>query len=235
MCGPGAPGRFVPAHVSPPMPQNLTERPSPTAPLDPADARRAQLRAIAAGLVDGPRMGRRFHIPAGVPLEASARRRHHGPRLRPPAVARSRGPMVRRLVAAAFLLAQLGLLAALLTAPAFRVHTVEVSGDHLLSRDAVLAAAHVPQSSLFTVDGDAIPRPDHWLPWVRAATVTTELPSTVQISVTEWQPDLLLRHGTQSTFVAANGATLCSPNPPPRRGRPFRCCSTTDRAGNSRC
>jgi cell division septal protein FtsQ len=116
--------------------------------------------------------------------------------------------MVRRLVAAAFLLAQLGLLAALLTAPAFAVHTVEVTGDHLLSRSTVLAAAHVPQSSLFTVDGDAIRARITGLPWVRAATVTTQLPSTVQITVTEWQPDLLLRHGALSTFVAANGATL---------------------------
>ncbi len=190
------------------MPQNLIERPSPSTPLDAADARRAQLRAMASALVDGPRMGRRFHIPAGVPLEPSARRRHHGPRLRPPAAVRSRGPMVRRLVAGGFLLGQVGLLAALLTAPTFTVHTVEVTGDHLLSRDAVLAAAHVPQSSLFTVDGDAIRARISKLPWVRAATVTTQLPSTVQITVTEWQPDLLLRHGTQSTFVAANGATV---------------------------
>lgn len=190
------------------MPQNLTERPSPSPPLDEADARRAQVRAIAASLVDGPRMGRRFHIPAGVALEASTRRRRHGPRLRPAALPASRGPMVRRLAAAAFLLAQVGLLAALLTAPAFRVHTVEVSGDHLLSRATVLAAAHVPQSSLFTVDGDAIRARITQLPWVRTATVTTQLPSTVQITVTEWQPDLLLRHGSQSTFVAANGATL---------------------------
>ncbi|MBJ7596206.1 MAG: FtsQ-type POTRA domain-containing protein [Candidatus Dormibacteraeota bacterium] len=190
------------------MPQNLIERPSASTPLDAADARRAQLRAMAAALVDGPRMGRRFHIPAGVPLEPSPRRRHHGPRLRPPAVVRRRGPMVRRFVAGAFLLGQVGLLAALLTAPTFTVHTVEVTGDHLLSRDTVLAAAHVPQSSLFTVDGDAIRARITKLPWVRTATVTTQLPSTVRIIVTEWQPDLLLRHGTQTTFVAANGASV---------------------------
>jgi hypothetical protein len=66
----------------------------------------------------------------------------------------------------------------------------------------------VPQSSLFTVDGEAIRSRIARLPWVRSATVTTQLPSTVQIAVSEWQPDLLLRHGAQSTFVAANGATL---------------------------
>jgi cell division septal protein FtsQ len=190
------------------MPQDLIERPSPRPPLDEADARRAQVRAIAASLVDGPHMGRRFHVPDGVALEPSIRRRHHGPRTRSPTAHAPRGPLVRRLVAAAFLLAQGGLLAALLTAPAFRVHTIEVTGDHLLSRNAVLQAAHVPQSSLFTVDGDAIRARVTELPWVRAATVTTQLPSTVQITVTEWQPDLLLRHGAQGAFVAANGATL---------------------------
>jgi cell division septal protein FtsQ len=190
------------------MPQNLTERPSPR-PLDEADTRRAQIRAIAAGLVDGPRMGRRFHVPAGVALEPSPRRRRHGPRSRPAtAQPRQRGPLARRLIVAGFLVAQVGVLAALLTAPTFRVRAIEVTGDRLLSRDAVLAAAHVPQSSLFTVDGDAIRARLTQLPWVRAATVTTELPSTVQIAVTEWQPDVLLRHAATSTFVAANGATL---------------------------
>jgi len=116
--------------------------------------------------------------------------------------------MVRRVVGAALLLAQAGVLAALLTAPAFRVHSVDVTGDHLLSRGAVLAAARVPQASLFTVDGDAIRTRLASLPWVRSATVSTRLPSTVEIAVTEWQPDLLLRHGSDTTFVAANGATL---------------------------
>jgi cell division septal protein FtsQ len=189
------------------MPQNLTERPSPGPSLDEAAARRAQVRAIAAALVDGPRMGNRFHVPEGVALEPSPRRRRHGPRDRAPTPETPRGPL-RRLVAAAFLIAQVGLLSALLAAPAFHVKTVDVTGDRLLNRSTILAAAHVPQSSLFTVDGDAIRARITRLPWVRSVTVTTQLPSTVQIALTEWQPDLLLRHGAQSTFVAANGATL---------------------------
>ncbi len=114
----------------------------------------------------------------------------------------------RRLIGAACLVVQAGVLAALLTAPTFRVHTVAVTGDHLLSRNAVLAAAKVPGSSLFTVDGEAIRARVSSLPWVREATVSTQLPSTVQIVVREWQPDVLLRHDTSSTFVAGNGATL---------------------------
>ncbi len=139
------------------MPQHLHERASRASPpLDDVAARRAQVRAVAAGLVDGPRMGRRFHVPAGVPLEASPRRRRHGPRRAAPVVRSHGGHTVRRLAAAAVLVVQLGILAALLVSPAFKVHTIDVSGDRLLSRGAVLAAAQVPQSSLFTIDSDAI-------------------------------------------------------------------------------
>lgn len=191
------------------MPQHLHERPTRASPpLDDVAARHAQIRVIAAGLVDGPRLARRFHVPEGVPLEASPRRRRHGTRPASPAVQSHHRPAVRRLVAAAVLLVQVGILAALLVSPAFKVHTVDVTGDRLLTRDAVLAAARVPQASLFTVDGDAIRSRLDALPWVRTATVTTQLPSTVHIAVTEWQPDVLIRHGADSTFVAANGATL---------------------------
>jgi hypothetical protein len=190
------------------MPQKLNERLSPSPVLDDAGTRRAHIRAIAAGLVDGPRMGRRFHVPAGVALQSSQRRRRHGAGRRVVPAERRRGPMVRRVVGAGLLLAQVGVLAALLTAPAFRVHSVDVTGDHLLSRGTLLAAARVPRVSLFTVDGEAIRARIAALPWVRSASVTTRLPSTVDIAVTEWQPDLLLRHGSDTTFVAANGATL---------------------------
>jgi POTRA domain, FtsQ-type len=190
------------------MPQKLTERPSAFPVLDDAGARQAQIRAIAAGLVDGPRMGRRFHRPAGVPLQPSVRRRRHGEARRQVAAERQRGPLVRRLLGAGLLVAQVGALAVLLTAPAFRVHTIDVSGERLLSRDAVLAAARVPTSSLFTVDGDAIRARIAQLPWVRSVSVTTSLPSTIQIAVTEWQPDLVVRHSSTTTLVAADGATL---------------------------
>jgi cell division septal protein FtsQ len=206
------------------MPQHLYERATRASPpLDDVAARHAQIRAIAAGLVDGPRMARRFHVPAGVPLEASPRRRRHGTRHVSAAVQSHHRPTVRRLVAAAVLLVQIGILAALLVSPAFKVHTVDVTGDRLLARDAVLAAARVPQTSLFTVDGDAIRSRLTALPWVRTATVTTQLPSTVHIAVTEWQPDVLVRHGADSTFVAANGATLAytESTAAARRGTPL--------------
>jgi hypothetical protein len=171
-------------------------------------SRRAQIRAIAAGLVDSPRMGRRFHVPAGVELESSPRRRRSGrpPRLRQDRPRRS--PLVRRVVGAVVLLVQMGVLVTLFVAPTFRVHTVELSGDRLLGRDVLLSAANVPRSSLFAVDSDGIRTRLAQLPWVRSVSVTTVLPSTVRITLTEWQPDIVLSHRGSSSFVAPNGATL---------------------------
>jgi hypothetical protein len=191
------------------MPQHLHERPSSASPLlHDVSTRRARIRAVAAALVDGPRMGRRFHVPEGVPLQGSQRRRSHASRRVPSFVPAPRRPATRRLVAAGLLVLQVGILVALLASPAFKVHTVDVTGDRMLSRDTVLSAARVPLSSLFAVDGDAIRARITALPWVRSAAVTTQLPSTVHIAVTEWQPDLLLRHGGDNALVAANGATL---------------------------
>ena len=190
------------------MPQQLHERTGASPPLDDASARRAHIRAIASGLVDGPRMGHRFHVPEGVPLAGSARLRSHSRRRLPAADGPRPRPGRRRIVAAGLLVVQLAALVALLNAPAFKVHSVDVRGDVLLGRDTVLAAARVPQGSLFTVDGDAIRARVSRLPWVRSAVVTTQLPSTVHIALTEWQPDLLVHSGSRNDFVAGNGATL---------------------------
>ncbi|MDQ2961468.1 MAG: FtsQ-type POTRA domain-containing protein, partial [Candidatus Dormibacteraeota bacterium] len=176
--------------------------------LEEQTSRRAQIRAIAAGLVDSPRMGRRFHVPAGVALEPSARRRRSGRPPRPRPERPHHSPLLRRAIGAAVLLLQVGVLAALFVAPTFRVHTVELSGDRLLGRDSLLSAADVPRSSLFAVDSDGIRARLAQLPWVRSVSVTTVLPATVRISVTEWQPDLVLSHLGTSSFVAANGASL---------------------------
>jgi hypothetical protein len=191
------------------MPQDLHERlSSASPPLDDVSTRRARIRAVAAALVDGPRMSRRFHVPEGVPLHGSTRRRSHGSRRLQGLAHAPRRPATRRLLAAGILLLQVGILIALLASPAFKVHTVDVTGDRMLSRDTVLSAARVPESSLFAVDGDAIRARIAALPWVRSATVTTQLPSTVHIAVTEWQPDVLLRHGGDNALVAGNGAAL---------------------------
>ncbi|MHB8717430.1 MAG: cell division protein FtsQ/DivIB [Candidatus Dormibacteria bacterium] len=192
------------------MPQT-SERSLRTSPqLDGRSARSAQIRAIAVRLVDSPRLSRRFHVPAGVPLTGSSRRRRSGGRAAMPRrdLAAGRSPAVRRRLAAVLLLLQAVGLVVLFTAPVFRVHTVDVTGTRLLSRTALLEAAAVPQTSVFAVDSNAIRRRLTSVPWVHSVDVSTQLPSTVVIDVTEWTPDLVY-HGVASTsFVASSGATL---------------------------
>jgi cell division septal protein FtsQ len=72
----------------------------------------------------------------------------------------------------------------------------------------VVAAAEVPEQSIFTINGAAIQGRVQALPWVASALVTTELPATVEISVVERAPMLRIRRDGADTLVASDGATL---------------------------
>lgn len=114
----------------------------------------------------------------------------------------------RRALAAFVLLAQVALLVMALTLPAFRVHRVAVAGTALIDAESVLAAAAVPEQSVFTVDAEAIRTRVESLPWVQGVSVSTEFPGTVHITVEERAPAVRLRHMHQDLYVAANGATM---------------------------
>ena len=115
---------------------------------------------------------------------------------------------MRRLVAAALVLAQLGLLVLALTLPMFQVRGAEITGLHLLRSRDVLAAAAIPHQSVFTLDTQAIERRIDALPWVESTTVTTGLPASVHIAVTERQVALRVRRGGVDSLIAASGATM---------------------------
>lgn len=85
---------------------------------------------------------------------------------------------------------------------------MHVSGVQRVTSGAVLQAAAVPRGSVFAIDGSAIAARVRALPWVRSVSVTTQLPATVTIAVTEWQPELVVRHRGTATLVAAGGARL---------------------------
>jgi cell division septal protein FtsQ len=170
--------------------------------------RRAQAREHAARIVDAPRVPRQFTLTPESALRASVRRRLHAPQARAarrPAVVRgSRGRG-----AVALVLAELVLLVALLVLPTFHAAGIDVRGARLLSHQAVLDAAGIGDTqSIFTIDGEVVRQRLERLPWVRRASVETELPSTVRISITEWEPVLEVRRGTSSLLVAAGGATV---------------------------
>jgi len=112
------------------------------------------------------------------------------------------------VVALGLLLLQVTLLVLGLTLPAFQVQRVSVSGLRLLSGGDVMAAAAVPRQSIFTVDADSIRQRVLALPWIQTATVTTDLPSSVRITVAERPAELRDRRGGSETLLAGDGAAM---------------------------
>ena len=178
-----------------------------TAVLDDRDQRRAEARAIALSILDAPRRARRYETVARERLRPSARARFHA-RPKPVPTTRARRPGVRRLVAAALVLAQVGLLVLALTLPMFQVKGAQITGLQLLRARDVLAAADSPQQSVFTLDTQAVQRRVAALPWVLSASVTTGLPASVHIAVTERPVALRVRRDGQDTLIATDGATM---------------------------
>lgn len=169
--------------------------------------RQARARAAAASIIDTPRVPRRFGVTEESPLRPGQRRRHHrhvAPRLNLPG-----GSLSRRRLALSVLGVQVVALLAILVLPTFRASDVEISGNHLLDRTAILTAAHIsPSQSLFTVDGEQVRQRIEKLPWVRSASVETELPHTVRITIREWSPVLVLHRGDRVLAIADDGSLL---------------------------
>jgi POTRA domain-containing FtsQ-type protein len=170
----------------------------------------ALVRAQASLIVDSSRPVRRLMVTPGTRLHASPRKRRHSRRGHAPTppVARRRTSWRRRIIAIAALTVQGALLALVLTLPAFQVRQVTVVGAHLVTTSAVVAAAEVPEESIFTINGAVIQSRVLALPWVESAVVTTQLPATVSIDIVERSPVLRVRRDGADTLIAANGATL---------------------------
>jgi cell division septal protein FtsQ len=179
-----------------------------TAVLDERAERRALVRAQAVAIADSPRPARRIAASPGAQLRPSSRQRRHLRQRVPVAVTRCAPTRLRRVVAITVLLVQVALLVLLFNLPVFKVHNITLSGTQLLSRSAVLQAAAVPDQSIFTVDGEAIRARLLAVPWIQSATVSTDLPATVRISVIERKPTLRIRRDGADTVFADNGATL---------------------------
>lgn len=193
----------------------------------------ALVRAQASLIVDAARPLPRLVVGPGTRLQASPRKRRHARRTQPasPPAARRGTSSRRRLIAVAALAVQLGLLGLALTLPAFQVRRVTVAGTRLVTTSAVVAAAEVPDESIFTINGAAIQRRILALPWVQSAVVTTQLPATVRINIVERAPVLRVRRAGADTLIAANGATLpgIDATPAARSGVPVL---IDDRAGS---
>ena len=121
-----------------------------------------------------------------------------------------------RWLAAAVAVVETGLLAWLLAAPGFTVRQVEVRGIRHLTVAEVRSAAGLDRpGSIFAVDAEGGRQRLVGLPWVRSASIQTQLPDRVVVSLTEWLPVAVFHAGPggrrlllsdQGTALAAAGA-----------------------------
>jgi cell division protein FtsQ len=95
--------------------------------------------------------------------------------------------------------------------PLFHAKTIRVEGAHRLSDRQVRRAAGVDaQTNVFSLDEAAVVRRLERNPWIADADVTTSLPSTVQIRVSERIPVGLTRTEDGVFLVAGDGSILGS-------------------------
>jgi len=101
-------------------------------------------------------------------------------------------------------------LVALLVAPTFQVRRVDVSGNERLTAAQVVAAAGLQHpGSIFQVDPGQLERRLTSTTWVRAASVSAQLPDRVRIQVAEWQPAAVYRAaGGPFWYLSAEAVVL---------------------------
>ena len=165
---------------------------------------RVRVRAVATAIADQPSTARRFEVPKEVELRGTVRHRKGSPQLPKPAPERAdRRPLLALLVLAV----ELAVIAGALWAPIFKVTSVQVTGTRLLDTAQVVKAADVSQT-IFFLNGDAVATRVRSLPWVESVKVTTALPASVRIAVTEWTPMARVLRGGAEYALAAQGASL---------------------------
>ena len=161
---------------------------------------RVRVRAVATAIADQPSTARRFEVPKEVELRGTVRHRKGSPQLPKPAPERAdRRPLLALLVLAV----ELAVIAGALWAPIFKVTSVQVTGTRLLDTAQVVKAADVSQT-IFFLNGDAVATRVRSLP----VKVTTALPASVRIAVTEWTPMARVLRGGAEYALAAQGASL---------------------------
>jgi cell division protein FtsQ len=120
-----------------------------------------------------------------------------------------------RGMAAAIAVLEAALLLWLWFGPAFAVRTVEVTGSrHLTAAQIATAAGISSDGSVVSIDGTAAQQRLLDQVWIRTATVEAELPGTVVITVSEWQPVAAYHAGPSSkVFLLSSQAVVLGPTP----------------------
>ena len=118
-----------------------------------------------------------------------------------------------RALSAAVAVLEAALLGWLWFGPLLAVRSVQVSGAHHLSTTQLAAAAGVSSGgSVISIDGQSAQ--GHLLDqvWVRTASVLPELPGTVVIQVSEWEPVAAYHAGpSKKLFLISSQAVILGP------------------------
>ncbi len=118
----------------------------------------------------------------------------------------------RRYFSLAIAVLELAGLVALFVAPAFRVSRIDVSGNQRLTEAQVIAAAGLQRpGTVFQVDSGRLERRLTSATWVRAASVSAQLPDRVSIHVDEWQPAAVYRAGGGPPWYLSAEAVALGP------------------------
>ncbi len=119
----------------------------------------------------------------------------------------------RRAVAMGAAVALSALLGWLWFGPVLSVRTVEVTGaDHLTSEQVAQVAGLTGGASVLSVDAEADQHKLLSQTWVQAATVIPQLPGSVLVEISEWQPVAVYHSGSNtSLYLLSDQAVVLAP------------------------
>jgi cell division septal protein FtsQ len=104
------------------------------------------------------------------------------------------------------------LLAWLWFGPALAVRTVTVAGAQHMTSAQVAAAAGLGGGSVLSVDGEAGGKHLLGQTWIRTATVEPQLPDSVVVVISEWQPVAVYHAGKSTTlYLLSDQAVVLGP------------------------
>lgn len=156
-----------------------------------------------------PRVGWRRDLEASEPLKGQLWTRSEKS-LREPDV-----HWARRAVAMGVAVALCSVLGWLWFGPALSVTTVQVTGaQHLTSAQITQMAGLGGGASVLSVDAEADRLKLLNQTWVQGATVIPQLPGSVLVEISEWQPAAVYHSGTNtSLFLMSDQAVILAPAP----------------------
>ncbi|HYM97656.1 MAG TPA: FtsQ-type POTRA domain-containing protein [Candidatus Sulfotelmatobacter sp.] len=120
-----------------------------------------------------------------------------------------------RSLAAAAAVLETVLLGWLWFGPALAIHTVDVTGSqHLTAAQVTRAAGLMGTASVISIDGESARQGLLNQTWIRTASVEPQLPGSVVIQVSEWEPVAAFHAGSsKKLFYLSDQSVVLGPTP----------------------